>query len=78
MKISLFFILANALKNKLKNAYIGLSKTKKAFEDLTNCLSFEKISDWEKKEEKALIARGEALNIYEVQLHKGIVIQASV
>ena len=59
------------LKRKLKQAEAGLSKTCDSYEDLSSSLSERWIEEWKIQEQKALLERGNALDIYTVQISKG-------
>jgi hypothetical protein len=59
------------LKVKLNRAQAGLAETKEAFEALTSSLSQEQVNEWKTQEEEAMLARGESLDIYDVQMEKG-------
>jgi hypothetical protein len=59
------------LRRKLKKARAGLRETKDPFEALTASLPTEKIQEWTMLEEQAMLTRGEALDIYDVQGEKG-------
>jgi hypothetical protein len=59
------------LKKKLQCAKVDLPKTHEVFDSLTGSLSPETIQEWMKLEQEAMSTRGDALQIYEVQLDKG-------
>jgi hypothetical protein len=59
------------LKKKLKRAKVDLPKTQNVFESLTKSLPKETVQEWKQLEEDAISTRGDALEIYEVQLDKG-------
>jgi len=60
------------LKKKMKRAKIDSATTEEVFESLTKSLPDEKIHGWQKQEDEALSNRGDSLDIYEVQMQKGI------
>ena len=59
------------LKNKLKRAKVNLPTTRDAFEGLSQSLSPETVQAWTELEEEAMCTRGDALEIYDVQLDQG-------
>jgi hypothetical protein len=59
------------LKKKLSRAKVDLPKTQGVFESLTKSLPRETVQEWKELEEEAMSTRGDALEIYEVQLDKG-------
>jgi hypothetical protein len=59
------------LRRKLKKALAGLEETKGPFESLTAFLPTEKVEEWKVQEEQAMLVRGDALGIFDVQLQKG-------
>lgn len=59
------------LRRKLKKALAGLEETKGPFESLTAFIPPKKIEEWKVQEEQAMLNRGEALGIFDVQIQKG-------
>lgn len=59
------------LISKYQKAVKGVKETKESFMGLDAGIKGELRREWEAQEEKAILHRGEALAIYEVQLQKG-------
>jgi len=64
VKLTLF--LADSLCAKRSRATKGVSETKPAFEQLTECLDASLVRDWTEQERVAMEQRGDHLKIYEV------------
>ena len=64
IKLTLF--LADSLCTKRSQATKGVSETKPAFEQLTECLDAALVRDWTEQERVAMEKRGDYLKIYEV------------
>ena len=64
MKLILF--LADSLCAKRSQATKGVSETKPAFEQLTECLDASLVQDWTEQEHIAMEQHGDHLKIYEV------------
>jgi hypothetical protein len=62
---------ATALQKKLSMALSQHKETKEAYESLTTSLSPDRIQEWMAQENKAMARRGDALDIYDVQMQKG-------
>jgi hypothetical protein len=62
---------ANSLCGKWSRAKEGVSETKPAFEQLTECLEASLVREWTAQERVAMEKRGEHLRIYEVTLERG-------
>ena len=56
-----------SLARKYKKAMDGLRKTREAFEGLTNSISRDLIEKWTAMEEKAMLERGDELEIIDVK-----------
>jgi hypothetical protein len=59
------------LLRKLKAASNGVESMKGPFEELSSVLDIDKLRLWTKDAEKADNERGEALDIYNLQIDKG-------
>jgi hypothetical protein len=59
------------LLKKLKAASDGVESMKSPFEDLSSALDSDKLRLWTKDAEKAHNERGEALDVYNLQMDKG-------
>jgi hypothetical protein len=59
------------LLRKLKAASDGVESTKGPFEELSSALDADQLELWTKEAEKADKERGEALDIYSLQVDKG-------
>ena len=59
------------LLRKLKAASNGVESMKGLFEELSSVLDIDKLRLWTKDAEKADNERGEALDIYNLQIDKG-------
>ena len=64
--IELTLFLADSLCVKWSRATKGVSETKPAFEQLTECLDASLVRDWIEQERVAMEQRGDHLKIYEV------------
>jgi hypothetical protein len=62
--VELTLCLADSLCVKWDRAKEGVSETKPAFEELTDCLDASLIDSWTEQERAALDERGDSLNIY--------------
>jgi hypothetical protein len=60
------------LLRKLKAASEGVESMKSPFEELSSALDADKLRIWTKDAEKADNERGEALDIYNLQMDKGL------
>jgi len=56
-----------SLARKYKKAVAGLRKTQEAFEGLTKSISADLIEEWTATEKQAMLERGDALHIFDVQ-----------
>jgi len=56
-----------SLARKYKKAMTGLRKTWEAFEGLTNSISRDLIEKWTAMEKKAMLERGDELEIFDVK-----------
>ncbi len=59
------------LLRKLKATFNGVESMKELFEKLSFALNADKLRLWTKEAERADNERGEALDIYNVQMEKG-------
>jgi hypothetical protein len=59
------------LLRKFKAASEGVESMKGPFEELSSTLDVDKLKLWTEEAEKADIERGEALDIYSLQIDKG-------
>ena len=64
--MKLISFLADSLCAKRSRATKGVSETKPAFEQLTECLDASLVRDWTEQERVAMEQRGDHLKIYEV------------
>lgn len=71
-RILINFIIVSSLTKKFKLAADRLPDAKANYVQLSNSLSDDLVTKWKKEEEKAMEKRGEALDIYNVQLEKGM------
>ena len=62
--------IADSLCKKWSRAKEGVSETKPAFEQLTECLDVALVQEWTAQERIAMENRGEDLRIYEVKLER--------
>ena len=62
--------LADSLCGKWTRAKDGLSETKPAFEQLTECLDAALVQEWTEQERVAMEQRADDLNIYQVAMEK--------
>jgi hypothetical protein len=63
---------AERLVQKWKTAKADLQTTEAAFNGLSSCLEPEWIVEWTRNEAKAMADRGDAMEIYDVALEKGM------
>jgi Kyakuja-Dileera-Zisupton transposase len=68
--VELTLLPADALCGKWTRAKKGVSETKPAFEQLTECLDAALVQEWTKQERIAMEQRGDHLKIYEVASDK--------
>lgn len=70
-KSNLLCMTVKTLSRKLKAASDGVKSMKGPFEELSSALDADKLRLWTKEAENADNERGEALDIYNVQMDKG-------
>ena len=64
-------MIVKTLLRKLKAASNGVESMKGSFEELSSALDTDKLRLWTKNAEKADNERGEALDVYNLQMDKG-------
>jgi len=68
---NLLLITVKTLLRKHKAATAGVESMKGPFNELSSSLDFDKLKLWTEKAEKADNERGEALDVYNLQMDKG-------
>src|ERR1700685_2530912 len=66
----MILLLADSLCGKWTQAKDGVSDTKPAFEQLTECLDVSLVQEWTEQERVAMELRGDHLKIYQVASEK--------